>query len=136
LYDAYDGVRGNQWLADARAAQGERYKRLATLLADDRLWVNSAARTCTQLFAVELAALSGRRDLADDCGGRTPNYDASNVYRSLLGAGDTRTIDDGVHRDERVHSTSRFPFLAAAAAVNPETAPAQPSTATASDYRE
>ncbi|MGE7137543.1 DUF4331 family protein [Luteibacter sp. NPDC031894] len=136
LYDAYDGVRGNQWLADARAAQGERYKQLATLLADDRLWVNSAARTCTQLFAVELAALSGRRDLADDCGGRTPSYDASNVYRSLLAAGDTRTIDDGVHRDERVHSTSRFPFLAAAAAVNPETAPAQPSTATASDYRE
>ena len=114
LYDGYDGVRGNQWLADMHATEGERYKRLATLLADDRLWVNSASRKCTQLFAVELAALSGRNDLAGDCGGRTPNYDASNVYRSMLAAGDTHTIDDGVHRDDQVHSTGDFPFLAAA----------------------
>ena len=120
LYDGYDGVRGNQWLADMHAAKGERYKRLATLLADDRLWVNSASRKCTRLFAVELAALSGRNDLASDCGGRTPDYDASNVYRSMLAAGDTHTIDDGVHRDDQVHSTSEFPFLAAARGLDQE----------------
>lgn len=133
LYDGYDGIRGNQWLADMQARPGERYKQLAVLLADDRLWVNSAAVTCTQLFAVELAALSGRIDLAHDCGGRTPNYDASNVYRSMLAAGDTHSIDDGVHRDDRVHSAVRFPFLAAAENVVPATkAEASPG----SEYRE
>jgi hypothetical protein len=121
LYDGYDGLRGNQWLADMQARPGDRYKRLAVLLADDRLWVNSVTATCTQLFAVELAALSGRTDLAHDCGGRTPNYDASNVYRSMLAAGDTLSIDDGVHRDDRVHSAVRFPFLAAAENVVPAT---------------
>lgn len=135
LYDGYDGIRGNQWLADMRARPGERYKRLAVLLADDRLWVNGAAVTCTQLFAVELAALSGRTDLARDCGGRTPNYDASNVYRSLLAAGDMRSIDDGVHRDDRVHSAVRFPFLAAAENIVP---PLQDDAGTGqgSEYRE
>ena len=135
LYDGYDGIRGNQWLADMNAAPGERYKRLAILLADDRLWVNSAASTCNQLFAVELAALSGRRDLAGDCGGRTPNYDASNVYRSLLAAGDTQSIDDGVHGDDHVHSTSRFPFLATAEATSPRTS-TRPANAARGDYRE
>ncbi|NII55451.1 DUF4331 domain-containing protein [Luteibacter sp. SG786] len=135
LYDGYDGIRGNQWLADTRARPGERYKRLAVLLADDRLWVNVAAVTCTQLFAVELAALSGRTDLAHDCGGRTPNYDASNVYRSMLAAGDTRSIDDGVHRDDRVHSPVRFPFLAAAENVVPATK-ADTGANPGSEYRE
>jgi hypothetical protein len=136
LYDGYDGVRGNQWLADMHAPEGDRYRHLATLLADDRLWVNSATGRCTQLFAVELAALSGRDDLAGDCGGRTPNYDASNVYRSMLAAGDTRTIDDGVHHDDHVHSTSWFPFLAAAGETYPGTLPATTPTATRGDYRE
>jgi hypothetical protein len=133
LYDGYDGVRGNQWLADTHAAPGMRYRPLATLLADDRLWVNSASAKCTQLFAVELAQLSGRRDLAADCGGRTPNYDASNIYRSLLAAGNLDSIDDGVHHDDRTHSTTRFPFLAAAVDSSP--APTTASSA-AADYHE
>jgi len=132
LYDGYDGVRGNQWLADRNAAPGMRYLRLATLLADDRLWVNSASAKCTSLFAVELAHLSGRTDLAGDCGGRTPNYDASNIYRSLLAAGNFDGIDDGVHHDDRVHSATTFPFLAAAD-VTPATSA---STGKADDYRE
>jgi hypothetical protein len=136
LYDGYDGIRGNQWLADMRAAAGQRYRRLAELLADDRLWVNAASARCTRLFAVELAALSNRRDLADDCGGRTPDYDASNVYRSMLAAGDTHGIDDGVHHDEKRHSTREFPFLAAADGTHAGNAPAPASTTARSDYRE
>lgn len=120
LYDSFDGHCGDQWLADAKAPPSARYQALAALLADDRLWVNSAATTCAQLFGVELAALSGRKDLAQDCGGRTPNYDAVNVYRSLLANGTNASIDDGVHRDDHVHSATVFPFLAApdAQAVN------------------
>jgi hypothetical protein len=112
LYDAFDGHCGNQLLADLEAAPSQRYRAMAALLADDRLWVNSASHVCTQLFAVELASLAGRNELSNDCGGRTPNYDAVNVYRSLLVDGSNSSVDDGVHHDDHVHSADVFPFLA------------------------
>lgn len=112
LYDGFDGQCGNQWLADAKAPATKRYHALAALLADDRLWVNGASATCTQFFAVERAALSGERALANDCGGRTPNYSASNIYRSMLVDGTTHSVSDGLEHDERPHSDSVFPFLA------------------------
>jgi hypothetical protein len=113
LYDGFDGKCGNQLLASREAAPSMRYRALATLLADDRLWVNSASTVCTQLFAVELANLAGQSSLKNDCGGRTPNYDAVNAYRSLLVDGTTASVDDGVHHDDREHSATVFPFLAA-----------------------
>ena len=103
IYDSFDGKCGNSLLG---------YRAMATLLADDRLWVNSASGVCTQLFAVELANLAGRKELRNDCGGRTPNYDSVNVYRSLLVDGSYTSVDDGVHKDDHVHSTTEFPFLA------------------------
>ncbi len=113
LYDGFDGECGNQLLADTQATGAGRYRQLATLLADDRLWVNGASGVCTQLFAVELAQLAGRSALENDCGGRTPNYSAANVYRSLLANGTPAGIDDGLSRDQREHSATTFPFLAA-----------------------
>jgi len=113
LYDAFDGQCGNAFLAEATGPT--RYLPLAILLADDRLWVNSASGDCTTLFAVELAAVAGRGSLAGDCGGRTPNYDAVDVYRSLLVDGTITGVSDGVDRDDREHSTTVFPFLAAPA---------------------
>jgi hypothetical protein len=89
-----------------------RYRALATLFADDRLWVNSASSVCTQFFAVELANLAGQKALSNDCGGRTPTYDTSNVWRSLLIAGTTAGITDGLHQDEHMPSATMFPFLA------------------------
>jgi len=68
LYDGFDGKCGNQLLANREALPSMRYRALATLLADDRLWVNGASRICTQLFAVELANLAGRSALRTDCG--------------------------------------------------------------------
>jgi hypothetical protein len=115
LYDGYDGKCGNQLLADQRVIPAQRYRALASLLADDRLWVNSASSACTQLFAVEIASTRREKRYQDDCGGRTPNYDAVNIYRSLLATGTTTGVDDGVHQDELEHSTSVFPFLAAPA---------------------
>lgn len=112
FYDGLDGLCGNQILADRHHASVHRYRRLAALLADDRLWVNAASHTCTQFFAVELANLAGRKDLRGDCGGRTPAYDASNVWRSLLVRGTTVGIDDGLHQDEHEPSSTKFPFLA------------------------
>jgi hypothetical protein len=113
LYDAFDGKCGNQLLADREAVPSMRYRALAAVLGDDRLWVNSASSVCTQLFAVELAALAGQTALKDDCGGRTPNYNAANVWRSLLVEGTTVGVDDGLDHDGREHSTTVFPFLAA-----------------------
>jgi len=107
-YDAFDGHCGNALLA----RNDPQYHEMATLLADDRVWVNSAYGVCTQLFAVELSMLAGYEDLLDDCGGRTPNYDAVNVYRSLLVDGTFASVDDGVHQDDHAHSTTEFPFLA------------------------
>ena len=113
LYDAFDGNCGNQLFADREAVPALRYRVLAAVLADDRLWVNSASSICTQLFAVELANLPGQAALKDDCGGRTPNYNAANVWRSLLVEGATVGVDDGLDHDEREHSAMVFPFLAA-----------------------
>jgi hypothetical protein len=115
LYDGYDGHCGNQLMVDKAAPPAQRYLPLAQLLADDRLWVDSTARTCTQLFAVELAALPGGARFRHDCGGRTLHYDAVNVYRSLLASGTNDSVTDGVRDDDGQHSDTVFPFLAAPA---------------------
>jgi len=109
LYDAFDGVCGNQWLADKRTKPSRRYQTLARLLADDRLWVDSRSTVCTRYLAVEQNAAGAKNT---DCGGRTPNYDAIDVYRSLLVNGSEQGVDDGVDHDEKTHSATVFPFLA------------------------
>lgn len=111
LYDAYDGQCGNGFLENTAEDVDLRYGELATLLADDRLWVNSASVTCSELFAVERAAKGGETALAGDCGGRTLTYSASNVFRSMLAGGKPTGIDDGVNEDELTPSNSAFPFL-------------------------
>jgi hypothetical protein len=113
LYDGFDGNCGNQWLADPQANGVARYQLLARVLADDRLWINSASTVCTQFLAVELTAFATPGALSGDCGGRTPNYDASNIFRSLLTNGTAVGVDDGLKHDDKVHSTTDFPFLAA-----------------------
>lgn len=112
LYDGFDGRCGDAMLIDRKAPPEKRYWRMARLLADDRLWVNSRSGRCTELLAVERAALNGETRLAMDCGGRTTGYDSVNAYRSLIVNGTPRSMDDGVHVDDRVHSPSIFPFLA------------------------
>jgi hypothetical protein len=113
LFDGFDGRCGNQLLAARDAKPAARYQRLATVLADDRLWVNSESIVCTQFFAVEFASLAGRTSFAQDCGGRTPLYNAANIYRSILVNGTVGSVSDGLDHDEREHSATVFPFLAA-----------------------
>jgi hypothetical protein len=120
LYDGFDGRCGDQLLYDRAAAAALRYRPMAALLADDRLWVNSASGACTQLFAVELASLAGRKALAADCGGRSPTYDAVNVYRSLLVDGSFTRVSDGLRKDEIAPDDAAFPFLAAPAPAKTE----------------
>jgi Domain of unknown function (DUF4331) len=110
--DSLDGKCGNAILSNDKSGPASRYHALAAAFANDRLWVNGASRVCTQYFAVELSQLAGRRELANDCGGRSPGYDTSNVWRSLLIAGTTNTITDGLQHDEHEPSSTVFPFLA------------------------
>jgi hypothetical protein len=120
LYDGFDGTCGNQWnqwFADRKPEASKRYEVLAKILADDRLWVNSGSASCKQFLAVEMTELSDPLQTTSDspsadCGGRTPDYDAVDVFRSLLVGGLTSGVTDGVDEDDRVHSTSEFPFLA------------------------
>ena len=114
LYDGFDGACGNQWLADPSFGDARRYGLLSTVLTDDRLWINSQARSCETLFAVERAALSKASALQMDCGGRAPSYDSANIYRSLLVDGSSDSISDGLHKDDHAHSDGVFPFLAPA----------------------
>ena len=111
LYDGFDAQCGNGLVADPKPDQ--RYRPLARLLADDRLWVDSRFGICREFMAVERAALRQERIAAGDCGGRTPLVDAIDAYRSLLVGGRATGITDGVDADERTHSSSQFPFLAA-----------------------
>jgi hypothetical protein len=113
FYDGFDGKCGNQWLADAKREASHRYDRLAKVLADDRVWVNSKSTVCMQFLAVELTEFHTHGALSNDCGGRTPNYDASNIFRSLLVNGTMAGAIDGLDHDDKVHSTTDFPFLAA-----------------------
>jgi len=109
--DSLDGRCGNQFLAQPKESPS-RYRALAKVFADDRLWVNSASSVCTQFFAVELADLTGQKTASNDCGGRAPTYDTSNVWRSLLIAGATTGVTDGLRKDEHPPSATVFPFLA------------------------
>jgi hypothetical protein len=109
IYDGVDGHCRNQWLAVQNTPAARRYHDLANLLADDRLWVNSASRTCRQYLAVEFDFVG---DSNRDCGGRTPGYDAVDVFRSLLSHGEIHGLPDGVDRDDAGHSDGEFPFLA------------------------
>ena len=106
IYDGFDGICGNQWFADRRVDLG-RYTKLALLLADDRIWINSRASRCVHALGVELGDA--------DCGGRPPSFDAVDVFRSLLVNGKTRGVEDGVSQDDRKHSDGDFPFLASPA---------------------
>ena len=111
LYDGFDGRCGDGFLIDRAAPAQARYRPLARLLADDRLWIDSRFGRCTELFAVERAALRGEAAVASDCGGRTLTLDALQAYRSLLANGTTSGISDGLRADEKTPSRD-FPFLA------------------------
>jgi hypothetical protein len=102
----------------AELATGDnRYTFLATVLADDELYINASisggsdAGQCTQYLAAELTVLGV--DLGNDCGGRTPTYDVIDVTYSAVAAGDVAGVGDGVPTDDASQSDTVFPFLAA-----------------------
>lgn len=108
ILDSLDAVCGNQLLAGPEPVAG-RYNALAGVLADDRLYVNTASGTCQQYLAVEGNAVGITNN---DCGGRTPLYDTIDVSYSVLAIGQLTGVGDAIASDsDGTASLSAFPFL-------------------------
>ncbi len=104
ILDALDGVCGNQPFAKpGTPPPADRYKPLATVLADDQLYVNTSAGTCNSYLAVETS-------VANDCGGRTPLYNTIDVTYAVVAG--SATVVNGITRDADGNaSLTAFPFL-------------------------
>jgi hypothetical protein len=108
IFDGVDTVCGNQLLAGPAPTSG-RYDTLASVLADDQLYVNTSSGTCTTYLGVEANAVGIANN---DCGGRTPLYDTIDRTYSVLAIGALGGVTDGVDHDANgAASTSTFPFL-------------------------
>jgi hypothetical protein len=108
VLDSLDTVCGNQLLAGPAPVAG-RYNTLASVLADDQIYVNSNSGTCNVYLAVEANAVGITNN---DCGGRTPVVDTIDRTYSVLAAGALSGVTDGVDRDaDGTHSSTSFPFL-------------------------
>ena len=107
LLDGLDMVCGNQLLVDPNIAAPARYK-LAPVLANDRLFINTAGDKCTLYLAVEGNAVGLPNT---DCGGRRLSYDVIETSYSVLAAGVLSGIDDKVGISEAAKGET-FPHLA------------------------
>lgn len=108
IFDGLDTVCGNQFGA-AATLNNERYNLLAGVLADDKLYVNSASGDCTTYLAVEGDALGLSNN---DCGGRVMSYDVIKVSYSALAVGNFDALDDNIAAEAVPSDPLTFPFLA------------------------
>lgn len=117
LYDCIDAVCGNQPLADASAGNNTpvtRYGTLATLLADDRQWMNTAGTegATNEYLAVELNAVGALPNTL--VGGRKLSFDVVDrsygVLSGIQPLGDGLT--DGVSKVPAKTDGTTFPYLA------------------------
>jgi len=94
------------------------YTLLATVLTDDRLYLNTAGTTCNTYLAVEANVLGVTNN---DCGGRTPAYNTIDITYSALAAGvavcatpATCPVSSGVRVDPDTGANAsgpNFPYL-------------------------
>jgi hypothetical protein len=108
VLDGFDGVCGNQ--AFAGTLGPGRYVPLADVVADDRLWLNSAGTVSTTYLGVEFNAVGLLPNT--DVGGRKLNYDSVDTMLSLFIVGRLTGVGDGVSPDIDTQGTT-FPYLAA-----------------------
>lgn len=105
---------GNQFLAqDAGTATPTNlqvYGALASVTADDRLWLNTAGTTCTTYLAVEANATKLIPNT--DCGGRALTYDVIDSTYSIVAVGAPAGVGDGIDADPVKTGGTTFPFLA------------------------
>jgi hypothetical protein len=115
--DAGNGC-GNQLFAGPTADAG-RYDFFASVLANDRMWVNTAATSCSQYFGVELIATGVLAPDAgpdggptNECGGRKLTYDVIQTTYSAAALGAVSGFGSGVNAVASKTNGTTFPFLA------------------------
>ncbi len=108
ILDSLDTNCGNQLAADDDTAG--RYEFLATVLADDQLYIDSTQSTCAYLGQEGL--ITGDVTTAN-CGGRTPTMDIIETSYSVLAAGELTGVDDTITADDKPADNDTFPFLSA-----------------------
>jgi hypothetical protein len=97
------------------------YTMLASVLADDQLYVDTTKTSCLLYLSLEVEVATGGGVTHTQCGGRTLSQDVGDVSYSLLGAGVNGfdptmnfkpKITDGAVKHADVDDTT-FPFLGA-----------------------
>jgi hypothetical protein len=109
ILDGLDTVCGNQLLASDTDPAG-RYHTLATVLADDQLYVNADSGECGTYLGLEAEVVGAIPAGAGGCGGRTLRDDVIERSYSVLAAGILSGIDDTIVADDGAQ-TEAFPFL-------------------------
>ena len=110
ILDGIDTVCGNQLLADTTKTDPTRYATLASVLADDRLFINSEGNSCNNYLAVEAKAIGVPNN---DCGGRRMAYDVIDTSYTLLVTGKLDgSVGDDVPISEAAKSET-FPYMIA-----------------------
>jgi hypothetical protein len=129
VIDALDGMCGNQVLyngvlSGGGSANAQSYLELASILADDELYVDttigtsdSGAPAHVNYLAIELEVASGGALVHTTCGGRDPNNDVMATTYSALAIGVTGfnmstfapSLSDGA--TDHTDLTADFPFL-------------------------
>jgi len=110
ILDSLDTNCGNQLLAGAGA---NRYATLASVLANDQIFVNSASGTCGVYLGLEGEFVGALKAGEGGCGGRTPVDDVIERSYSVLAAGILAGVDDTITKDDADHDITTFPWLAA-----------------------
>lgn len=119
VYDGADATCGNQILADGAKMDPSRYATLGSVLADDRLYLDTTQTACGFYLAVEANATIAQGALKN-CGGRTPNDPVVDETYSFLTIGPDDflktgkfAVTDGPTKNgEGMPSLTTFPFLA------------------------
>lgn len=110
ILDSLDTNCGNQLLAGEGA---DRYATLASVLANDQIFVNTGSGTCGVYLGLE-GEFVGALDAGEGgCGGRTPLDDVIDRSYSVLAAGILTGVDDTITKDDAEHDIATFPWLAA-----------------------
>lgn len=110
ILDALDTNCGNQLLAGEGA---DRYATLASVLANDQIFVNTASGTCGVYLGLEGEFVGALKTGEGGCGGRTPLDDVIDRSYSVLAAGILTGVDDTITKDDAEHDLTTFPWLAA-----------------------
>lgn len=112
----YDGADSEDSAGD-QCRPPATYPELASVLANDRLFVDTDQGNCTYFFEVERAFLSGRSSRTS-CGGYMPTQDAVDAMYSILiralgapGAPGPQ-VPDGAQPHSDYLGNDSFPFLA------------------------